>query len=161
MSSDIGIVSLSDWQYFKGLNAELDYSELDPRMVETVKLFNQIPNVTTRFCCSGHYSKELRHEDRFSAKIKPNIIFVMRSNTNSFVSAFQSWVDNLSTTQWGLLRPELKLCKLLYSNGEGFNHYWAWEIEMGWYPDGKQDAENLQSLFHSLVVHLHDKLKEG
>ena len=148
MTALVGVVSEKEFDLFYQEYQTLRDEDLDPRMVAVVRKFNTLPNIVTRFCCSGHYKKERPND----YSCTPHLIFVSKADINSILLAFQCWVNTLQRERWLILRPSISLVNLALLEAPFF--YWAWKIEFSAKPHNAGQARDIQTAFLDMTKYI-------
>lgn len=114
--------------------AESDFPGLDERMKGPMMIFNSIPGVATKFCCSGHSLEEgLKKKSNmtYSRLQRRYVMFVVEDGSRDIFLAFDQFFRYLGKEEWSLCRPTLKTGYSIPSwDTEAI--YPHWTFEMGW-----------------------------
>jgi hypothetical protein len=88
-----------------------DLNGVDPRIVESLKKFNEFTGVCSTWSCSGHTQGEYEARNdmkHYSDRQKRNIIFVINKEGGWLMDAFELFMAKLDRDAWGLYRPEIR-----------------------------------------------------
>lgn len=88
---------------------------IDPRLVDTLKMFNKLPGVVSIWSCSGHTKEEqLKVSEKFESLQERYIIFAIRPGCEPMFEAFSNSGANTDQSDWNITRPHLKTCKVVW-----------------------------------------------
>lgn len=89
-----------------------DCSDVDPRIVESLKRFNTIKGVVSIWSCSGHtkaeHLEQPKNPNTYESRQTRYIIFAVTEQGVNIFRALESYMQQMDRDDWALLRPELK-----------------------------------------------------
>lgn len=153
---------------FKERSETLNYDgDIDMRMNEHVKRFNNLKNVTSVWSCSGHTIPELQqyHENGCSEESLSSmfnfshIIFVINEDENNILNNISSWINEMHINEWMTFRPTVKLLQLVnLFDDERETRYNAVEIQMNTtFNHYNQDTFMANAPWERLLTYLEEK----
>lgn len=118
--------------------------DIDPRMVDTLKVFNTLPGVVSIWSCSGHTKEEQEAKNKtFAERQRRHVLFAARPGSEELFVAFSHWCATQDNEDWSLARPELSTFDLVWCfktlpNGEVAmgdigGLYPAWKLSMSYF----------------------------
>lgn len=147
------------WQSVEDSN----YEGIDPRMVSTLCMLNDIPGVVTIWCCSGHTHEELKAANRRHRGIQRRHVSFAFSNYDvlkKFNEIIEYWRLRQSYVNWSMLRDHFSSYQLVWCFGKKPNdvgrlqRYTTWNFEVRYNIDFLKTNSVMERQWGKLITQL-------